>query len=121
VTEPDAIIPTMRHISLLCIFMGLIACSTATTFSGKAKVPKGPAGCQAICSKWSMEMAGMVAMGEYSTACICMVPGKAEQSVLIGGVGPAVVGVINQMRMAAEQEQRRGNSSSGSHSSSSSH
>jgi hypothetical protein len=101
----------MRYIVIICIAMGMAAC-LATSFTGDAKIPQGPTGCQAICSGWDMEMAGMVAMGEYSTACLCTVPGKADRAALVSGVGPAVVGVINQMRAAEEERRRRSSSSS---------
>ena len=51
-----------------------------TEFRGSAKVEDGPAGCEAICKNWDMQVAGMVAHGEYSTSCICQKKG-AELSL----------------------------------------
>jgi hypothetical protein len=92
-------------IIVIAIASGAVACKTPTSFSGEAKIPRGPIGCQAICGEWSMQMAGMVAMGEYSNACVCVVPEAAPSSAeLVGAVGPAVVGVVEQMRRDAADD-----------------
>jgi hypothetical protein len=96
-------------------------CVRPTTFTGEAKVVGGPAGCQAKCASWGMELAGMVVMGEYSDGCICQIRGKgaapaseparppgAEPASQRGipdvtGVGPAVAGVALQVRRMQEQ------------------
>ena len=52
----------------------------ATQFTGAPKVQNGPAGCQATCDQWGMELAGMVKMGEYSDGCICQRATEATAS-----------------------------------------
>ncbi len=44
-------------------------------------------------------MAGMVAVGGYSTACVCEVPGKeVAVTSVAAAVVPAVAGVVMQQR-----------------------
>jgi len=77
----------------------------ATSFSGSAKVPNGPAGCQQQCGAWGMELAGMVAMGEYSDGCICQVRGQGVKpsANAVSGAGPAIAGVWIQTERARQQ------------------
>jgi len=89
------------------ILVGFVALTGCTTvFRGSPKIPNGPEGCKAQCTSWGMEMAGMVAMGEYSDGCICQVPStpKANRSA-VSGAGPAVAGVWIQMQEAEQQAQ----------------
>ena len=53
----------------------LLLAGCATSFSGSTKVD-GPDECRKICGKWGMELAGMVAMGDYTDGCICKVKGE---------------------------------------------
>jgi hypothetical protein len=46
-----------------------------TQLAGTPKVQNGPAGCKKVCDEWSMDLVGMVKMGEYSDGCICQVRG----------------------------------------------
>lgn len=46
----------------------------ATSFTGSAKLD-GPQDCRKICDGWGMDLAGMVAMGEYTNGCVCKVKG----------------------------------------------
>jgi hypothetical protein len=60
--------------------MGMVATlgvltGCATSFTGSAKVD-GPKECREVCDKWGMDLAGMVAMGEYTNGCICRVKGE---------------------------------------------
>lgn len=58
-----------------------------------------------------MSLVGMVAMGEYSDACICKAPGggtaaiDADTDMILGSASTAAgsAGVIMQMRRAAQQ------------------
>jgi hypothetical protein len=91
----------------------LVGC--ATSFTGDAHVENGRAGCAEKCKGQGMQMAGMVYMGEYSSACVCEVPrGSASSSghdLLVGsaaGASGAAAGVIMQMRRAQEQQQHNG-------------
>ena len=82
----------------------------ATSFTGNAHVENGRAGCEEKCKGQGMQVAGMVYLGEYSSACVCEVPhGSASSSrreFLLGSAGSsgAAVGVVMQMR---SQQQRQ--------------
>ncbi len=69
-----------------------------TTFYGSATVNNGVAGCRAKCQAWDMELAGMLAMGEYSDGCICQVKGSAMSEQTVNAVTGGVEGVATQMR-----------------------
>jgi hypothetical protein len=43
-----------------------------------------------------MEIAGMVYMGEYSSACLCQIPGGAKGAAGAAAAGAGAVGVIMQ-------------------------
>jgi hypothetical protein len=78
----------------------------ATSFSGHPHLDR-PA-CEAKCKSWGMDLDGMVAMGEYSDACVCKKlprhgadvlrdseePGLESSAAAAGGA----VGVILQTR-----------------------
>lgn len=87
---------------------GVVGC--ATSFTGNAHVENGRAGCEEKCKGQGMQVAGMVYLGEYSSACVCEVPhGSASSSrreFLLGSAGSAgaAVGVVMQMR---SQQQRQ--------------
>jgi hypothetical protein len=56
-----------------------------------------------------MQLAGMVYMGEYSSACVCEVPrgtARAGHGALLASAGSsgAAAGVIMQMQMQAQQQ-----------------
>jgi hypothetical protein len=59
-----------------------------------------------------MDLAGMVAMGEYSDGCICKVRGQQTAAtgggeLAVAGAGPAAVAIVLQTR-ASEREAYRG-------------
>ena len=104
-----------RSVALIPITFALLlagGCMPKTEFRGNPHIEGGPGQCQAICSQWGMELAGMVAMGEYSSGCICKRPGAAaagdSEFYAAAGSG-AAAGVRMQMddQEAAEAEQRR--------------
>ena len=66
-------------VGLLALLVSASGC--ATSFTGSAKVD-GPKDCRKVCDGWGMDLAGMVAMGEYTNGCICRV--KGEQLSLKG-------------------------------------
>jgi hypothetical protein len=84
----------------------LMGAGCATSFTGGAHVSGGAAGCEAKCKTWGLELAGMVAMGEYSDACICRRPGE-KGALLDNGASAAgsAAGVVMQMRRAEEERQ----------------
>jgi hypothetical protein len=87
------------------------AAGCATSFTGDAHVPGGPAGCRDVCGSYGMDLAGMVAMGEYSDGCICKVRGQAAssdgQSLAVAGAAPSAVGVVMAMRARQQQQQQQ--------------
>lgn len=80
-----------------------------TQFIGDAHID--PATCQARCAEGHLEMAGMVYMGQYSSACLCEVPragapapgGPPGAMALASGALGATAGVIMQTRAADAQ------------------
>ena len=80
-----------------------------TQFTGSPHID--PATCQAKCAGDRLVMAGMVYMGEYSSAGLCevprapMAPPSATPSAA-AGAGGAAAGVVMQMRRAAEQQRQ---------------
>jgi len=90
---------------LLGVLGFVLGCQTQFTGSAHVSVTE----CQARCTADGMQMAGMVYMGEYSSACVCELSGAAPASptsVAPGAVG-AVAGVMMQMRRAHQQQQRQ--------------
>jgi hypothetical protein len=106
----------MRTNAMLVAVVALTGC--ATQFTGAPKVQNGPAGCQASCDQWGMQLVGMVKMGEYSDGCICQRGTDATASAPSDGASAtssdasgaergsamgsaAVTGVYLQMQAAA--------------------
>jgi hypothetical protein len=85
----------------------VMAAGCATSFTGNAHVTGGVAGCEAKCKTWGLELAGMVAMGEYSDACICRRPG--EKTALVDDAASAAgsaAGVVMEMKRAEDERQQ---------------
>jgi hypothetical protein len=79
----------MRKLRYVFPLLALVGCASApTTFQGAAHVNGGAAKCTTICQGWGMDLAGMIAVGEYSDGCICQVKGK---TVSLLDVGSSVV------------------------------
>src|SRR4051794_2948834 len=55
---------------LACLVTFTVGCQT--TFTGDPHIDPGQ--CQAKCQSTRMEMAGMIYLGEYSSACLCEAP-----------------------------------------------
>jgi hypothetical protein len=93
-----------RKIFAVLGFLALALSGCATAFTGESHVPGGPAGCEAKCKSWGLEFVGMVAMGEYSDACVCHRPG-AQASLVdeAGAVAGGTAGVIVQTQRAQQQ------------------
>ena len=85
--------------------LGIMGC--ATNFTGSPHVEGGRAGCEKKCSSNGMEVSGMVYMGEYSSACVCAVPGQSAKGgeVLLGSTG-AVSGAAAGVAMQQQRSQR---------------
>lgn len=86
----------MKIITIVFLLLFLIGC--ATTFTGEAHLT--PQQCISKCKSWDMDLDSMVAMGEYSDACVCKVRSESLRSSASTAGG--AIGVIMQMR---EQEQ----------------
>jgi hypothetical protein len=89
--------------------LSIIACiGCRTEFTGSPHTD--PATCQSKCQAANLQFAGMVYMGEYSSACICDIARPNAPPVARGagaGAGGAAAGVVMQMRAQQEQQQRR--------------
>lgn len=96
----------LRCVALLALFVASLGCATA--FTGSAHVERGMQGCQAKCTAWGLDLTGMVAMGEYSDACICTVPGQAATATALAGgaVAGGAAGVMMQMQQAQQAQQQ---------------
>src|SRR5690349_9285611 len=88
--------------ALLAAVLLCASCGGPTQFRGDAKVKGGPAACRQICAGWNMELVGMVAMGDYSTGCICQVPGAGAPAGGAAAATSSAAGVVLQM-----EQQRR--------------
>jgi hypothetical protein len=91
----------MRVLVIAAIATTVAGCATA--FTGEAHVEGGPKGCAAKCAAWGQELVGMIAMGEYSDACVCRVPGK---QVAMADVAGAVAGGSAGVVMQAQRRSR---------------
>ncbi len=105
--------------SRILLLAGILLFSNgcATFFSGSPTVSNGPAGCREKCSKWGMELAGMVAMGEFSDGCICQVPGASQKSATqdVAGAGAAVAGVEVHRQMLQRNAAAQGHMGAAGH------
>ena len=93
---------------LLMIVATLALSSCATAFMGSPHVEGGRAGCVAKCSGQGMGLAGMVYMGEYSSACVCQMPGAGQASLLgpAGAAAGAAVAVAVETQRRQQQQQQ---------------
>lgn len=76
----------------------LLFAGCATSFTGSAHIEGGPGACMSKCTAWGLEFAGMVAMGEYSDACVCNQPGKTIAPIKSAAAVGSAVGVVMQER-----------------------
>jgi hypothetical protein len=94
----------MKRLMMMILVLASTGC--ATSFTGSAHVEEGRAGCERKCQGQGLAMSGMVYMGEYSSACVCEVPGATGGgSAAAGGASAgAAAGVVMQMRRAEQQQ-----------------
>lgn len=98
----------LSRITISLVFF-LAGCQT--TFTGDPHIENGHAGCEEKCKGQGMALAGMVFMGEYTSGCVCTVPGQSastrDQVLAAAETGAAAgsTGVVMQMRR--QEEQRR--------------
>jgi hypothetical protein len=91
--------------------VALTATGCATSFTGDPHIENGRSGCEAKCRGEGMALAGMVFMGEYTSGCVCAVPGQTASTAHVlassgAQAGGAAAGVVMQMRRQQEQQQR---------------
>ena len=94
--------------SLMAVF---VVAGCATNFTGDPHIEEGRGGCEAKCKGQGMALAGMVFMGEYTSGCVCTVPGQtASRDQLLAaaqaGAGAGAAGVVMQMRAQAQRQNR---------------
>jgi hypothetical protein len=79
-----------------------------TEFHGQPQITGGPAQCMSMCAQWGLDFAGMVAMGEYSTGCVCRARGAAAaaDNELFAAVGVGAAAGV-RMQMDAQEEADR--------------
>jgi hypothetical protein len=90
-----------RYLWLILFLLG--ACAHATSFEGKAQIEGGRASCQQKCGLQGLQMSALVYMGEYSSACVCEIPGNngpTARRATSAATTAAAVGVITQTRNA---------------------
>jgi hypothetical protein len=93
----------LKKIKILAFL--LLTCGCATNFTGSAHISKKD--CTEKCSSWGMTLVGMVAMGDYSDACVCKNAGTNAQSDTNGeflmssaATSAGAAGVLMQRRKA---------------------
>lgn len=87
----------MNPKKLIFLFL-FFANSCATRFEGSPLISK--AECKVQCQEWNLNMGAMIAIGKYSTACVCQVSrgsGLADS----GSIGAAITAVELQRRQDA--------------------
>ncbi len=95
----------------IALGIGVASAGCATHFTGSAHIEGGRPACEAKCRGQGMQIAGMVYMGEYSSACVCEVPrgtssaGRHEVLAAAAGGSGAAAGVIMQMQEEERQRQ----------------
>jgi len=86
------------------IVVGVLTGGCATSFTGSAHIEGGRQACESKCRGQGMEVAGMVYMGEYSSACVCEIPGKSASAhnVMMAAAGATggAAGVIMQQQQS---------------------
>src|SRR5687768_2456578 len=94
----------MKRLMMMILVLASTGCATSVT--GSAHVEEGRAGCERKCQGQGLEMSGMVYMGEYSSACVCEVPGATGGATAAAGgaAAGAAAGVVMQMRRAEQQQ-----------------
>jgi hypothetical protein len=89
----------MRLACALAWSLPFAAC--ATNFTGSAHIEGGRATCEGKCKEDGLTMTGLVYLGEYSSACVCSVPGSdgsRNNKVATASVAAGAAGVVLQAR-----------------------
>lgn len=93
-----------RFVVLFALASLIVVAGCATSFTGSAHIEGGRAECEQKCAGQGLALSGMVYMGEYSSACVCEVPGRATASRSLNNASAAIAGgaagVVMQARAA---------------------
>jgi hypothetical protein len=101
----------LRKVVLLAMALSIGGC--ATSFTGDPHIENGRSGCEAKCKGQGMALAGMVFMGEYTSGCVCTVPGQSASvggrvfAAAQAGATAGSAGVVMQMRRAQQQQSQQ--------------
>ncbi|MET0384843.1 MAG: hypothetical protein ABW321_02735 [Polyangiales bacterium] len=96
---------TTRMIKTITL-LGFAVTGCATNFTGSAHIEGGRAACEQKCNGQGLAMSGLVYMGEYSSACVCSVPGAGGgNAAAMASVAAGAAGVVMQNR---ENQSRSG-------------
>jgi hypothetical protein len=96
----------MRMLKVAIACLAVSGCATA--FMGSPHVEGGRQGCETKCRGQGMTVAGMVYMGEYSSACVCAVPesaGGGHASLLQSGAAATGGAVAVELTRRQQQQQ----------------
>lgn len=93
------------------LLLSILLCSCTTKFFGNAHIDR--VDCQKKCESWNMDLSGMVAMGEYSSGCVCRERSKNSSKVeslenslgAVSAAGVAVVTLMEEEESAEHQTQ----------------
>jgi hypothetical protein len=88
------------------VLVSVVATGCATGYAGSAHV-SGRTACEEKCKAQGLSLAGMVFMGDYTSGCVCTVPGQAasarQQIVAIAEAAAAAGGTGVTYEMKREQ------------------
>jgi hypothetical protein len=90
--------------TFLVLSLALGAC--ATNFTGSAHIEGGRAGCEKKCTADGLAMTGLIYMGEYSSACVCSLPGSPETPASAASSGAATAAAASVVVQMQQSEQR---------------
>lgn len=87
-----------------------LATGCATSFTGSAHIEGGRGACEQKCAGQGLAMSGLVYMGEYSSACVCEVPGRGATASNVGS-SAAVAGGAAGVMMQTQRDQQQAQAS----------
>jgi hypothetical protein len=88
----------MMKSRLFALLLASLSTGCATNFTGSAHIEGGRATCEKKCAGQGLTMSGLIYMGEYSSACVCSVPGGSASTLGNSAVAAGAAGVVMQMR-----------------------
>ena len=88
----------LRTLYFTFLSLILLAGCAGTLFHGEPQIDRSS--CEVQCHSWGMRLAGMVAMGHYSSGCLCENSGGKGALGATTGFGSAIVGTADILRTA---------------------